>query len=114
MGIAGQVDQNVAKNPIHQPWRTIIPARTRNLAERNFELVEIVGATLVDTRRLAGRTDEHAGKEIRQRRMIEPIAEHAAQHVGAAQKRAVVGRRTAERAMISAAGPAMASVEHEL
>ena len=45
--------------------------------------------------------------------MIEPIAEHAAQQIGPAQKRAVGRRRRAHREMIAAAGSGVASVEHE-
>ena len=39
--------------------------------------------------------------------MIEPVAEHAAQQIGAAQKWAVGGRRSAHRKVISAAGAAV-------
>src|SRR5271166_2281061 len=104
----------MAKDSVHQPWRTIALARIGNLAECDLEFVKIVAAALIDTRRLAGRSDEHAGKEVRQRRMIQPIAKDAAEEIGATQKRTVRGRRTAEREVIAAAGAGMAPIEHEL
>ena len=57
--------------------------------------------------------DEHAGKEVRQRRMVLPIGDEAAQQVGPAQQRAVGRRRAAERDVIAAAGARMPAVEHE-
>ena len=41
-------------------------------------------ARLVDARRLARRPDEHAGKEIGQRRMVLPVRDEAPKEIGAA------------------------------
>ena len=70
-----------------------------DLRERELELVERVVARLVDARRLARRADEHAREQIRQRRMMLPIRDQAAQQVGPAQERAVrrASRRRARR-----------------
>ena len=54
-----------------------------------------------------------AGEDIRQRRMIQPISDHAAQQIGTAQERAVGGRGSAQHKMIAAAGSGMPAVQHE-
>ncbi len=84
-----------------------------DLPERDFQLVEAVVARLVHARRLAGRAEEHAGEQVRQRRMVVPVAEQAAQQVGPAQDGAVRRRRAAEDDVVAAAGAGVAAVEHE-
>ncbi len=46
--------------------------------------------------------------------MVLPVIDHAAQQVGAAKKGAVVGRGAADHQVVSAAGPGVLPVEHEL
>ena len=71
MRVARHVDQQVAEQPIDEPWRRL--RRLRDLRERELELVERIVASFVDPRRLARRADEHAREQIRQRRMMLPI-----------------------------------------
>ena len=91
-----------------------VVALTVELAERDLELVEGVVAGLVDARRLAGRADEPAGEQVRQRRVVLPVGDQAAQQVGAAQQRAVGGVGAAERHVVAAAGAGVGAVELEL
>ena len=65
MGIAGDVDQKIAKQAIDQPGpRRLARAGRPHQRERDLELVQHVLARLVHARRLAGRADEQAGEEI--------------------------------------------------
>ena len=45
--------------------------------------------------------------------MIVPVRDQAAQQIGPAQERRVVGGRAAEHEVIAAAGAGVAAVEHE-
>src|SRR5439155_12296883 len=95
MGIAGQIGQQMPQRAIDQPWQRFVLAESmlfRELLKRDFKLVELVVARLVDARRLAGRPDELAGKEIRQRGMVLPVSHQALQQIGTSQKRTVRGR----------------------
>ena len=82
-------------------------------AEGDLQFVHGIGAGFIHARRLAGGADEHARKQIRQRRMIQPVAEHALQQIRTAQERAVGRRRAAQHQMIAAAGAGVAAIEHE-
>ena len=99
---------------VDQPRRAVARAGLRHLAERDLELVDAVLARLVDARRLARGSDEQPREEVRERRMVQPVADQAAQQVGPAQERAVGGRRPAEHDVVAAAGARVAPVEHEL
>ena len=115
MGVAGDVDQEIAQQPVDQPRpRRFALTRRRHLRERDLELVEQVVPRLVDARRLAGRADEQAGEQVRQRRMALQIDDEALEQVGPAQERAVGRGRAAEHHMIAAAGAGVAAVDHEL
>ena len=66
MGIAGRIDQQVAQDAVDFPWRAMIAPHAEqaiDLGERDFDFVYRVVARFVDPRRLAGRPDEHAGKQ---------------------------------------------------
>ena len=67
---------NVAEDAIDQPGRSV--AVIGNLLEGDFQFVDLIVARLIDARRLAGRADEVSAEQIRQRRMIVPIADQAA------------------------------------
>ena len=95
VGVAGDVGEDVAEDAVDEPWRDV--AAFGHLAEGEFQFVEDVVARLVDARHLAGRAEEHAGEKIRERRMVLPVADEAAQQVGTAQQRAVE-RRSRRRA----------------
>ncbi|MNV20243.1 hypothetical protein D3C71_1111340 [compost metagenome] len=82
--------------------------------KRQFKLIHLVVARLIDTRRLAGGADEQARKQVRQGRMIDPVRQQAGQHVGAAQERAVGRRGAAQHEVVAAARAGVASVGHEL
>src|SRR5205823_14505672 len=84
------------------------------LLERDLELVERVRARLFDAWALARRPDEHPGEEIRERRMVLPIGDEAAQEVRTPQDRAVRRCRPSKRHVVAAAGAGVAPVEHEL
>ncbi len=112
MGVARGVDQQVAEHAVDQPGRRL-PARC-DLAEGDLQLVQRVVAGLVDAGMLAGRADEQAREEIRQRGMIEPVAEQALEQIGPAQDRRFGRRRSAQHEVIAAAGAGVAPVDHEL
>ena len=66
-------------------------------------------------RRLARRPDAQAGEQVGQRRMVLPVGDQAAQQIGAAEKRAVGRRRSADHDdVVAAAGTGVPAVEHEL
>src|SRR5471030_557852 len=98
--VARRVDEKIAEDAIHQPGRRL-PAGL-DLAEGDLELVQRIVARLVDARMLAGRADEQAGEEIRQRRMVEPVAEQAFKQVGPPQEWRLRRRGTAQRDMVAA------------
>ena len=114
VGVAGDVDQQVAEQAVDQPRRRSRRPARRHLREGDLQLVERVVARLVDARRLAGRADEQAGEQVRQRRMVVPVGDQAAQQIGAAQERPVGRRGAAEHEVVAAAGAGVAAVEHEL
>lgn len=58
MGVPGQIDQQVAKNPIDQPGRDVFLSLVGNLAERDLQFVERIHTGFVDPRMLAGGADE--------------------------------------------------------
>ena len=117
MGVAGDIDQQIAQQPVDQPGRAglhTLRLQPGELAEGNLELANRVEPRLVDARRLAGRTDEQARKQIRQGRVRQPPGDQTGQQVGATQKRRVGGRGATEHHMVAAAGADMAAIEHEL
>ena len=85
-----------------------------DLGHRDLELVHLIAARLVDARMLAGRADEHAREQVRQRRMVVPVGDQAAQQIGPPQQRAVVRRRPADHDVVAAAGAGVAAVDQEL
>ncbi len=115
MGIAGDVDEKIAKQAIDQPRpRRLALARRRDHGKRDLELVELIVPRLVDARGLAGRPDEQAGEQIGQRRMPLPVQDQALEQVGSAQERAVGRGRSSQHDVIAAAGAGVAAVDHEL
>ena len=71
-------------------------------------------APFIDPRRLTRRAEKLPGEQVRQRRVIVPVGDQAPQQVGTPEERAVCRRRAAQDDVIAAAGPGVASVEHEL
>ena len=86
----------------------------RQLFESELELVQRIVARLVDARRLRGGPDEQAAEQIRQRGMVVPVRQQAAQQIRAAQERRVRRRRAAQHEVIAAAGAGVTAVDHEL
>ena len=89
-------------------------AAVGDLAEGDLQLVEAVVARLVEPGRLAVRADEQAREQVRQRRVVVPVGDQAAEQVGPAEERAVGRRRAAEDDVVAAAGAGVPAVEHEL
>src|SRR5271154_5832156 len=69
MRVSRDIDEQIAKQPIDHGRRAI---RRAQITKSNIELVQGVQARLIDARRLARRSDIHAGKKIRERRVILP------------------------------------------
>src|SRR2546423_11502538 len=117
MRVAGEVDEEIAQDPVDEPRLLVrlagLEARLE-LLERDAELVERVVARLVDARALARGPDEEPREEKRERGMVLPVGDQASQQIRAAQQRALHGRRAAERHVIAAARARVAPVEHEL
>ena len=113
MRVAGHIHQQVAKQPVDEPgfddFFSGLVALV-HLLEGDLQFVQAVVARFVDARRLAGRTDEHAGEQIRERRMVLPVSDQAAQQIGAPQQRAVGGRRTANGDVVAPASAGMAAL----
>jgi hypothetical protein len=108
--------------PVNQqsPEEPVVEPRRRRLALRR--LVEPSECTsrrgcrfaLVDSWRFACRADEQPRKEVRERRMIEPVADEALKQVRPPEYRAVLRRRPTQDDVVAAAGARVAAVEHEL
>ena len=78
--VAGDVHEQVPEDAVDEPGSAVAAgAESLDLGEGELELVDAVGPRLVDPRRLARRPDEHAGEEERQRRMVVPVRQKAAQ-----------------------------------
>src|SRR5215831_20698041 len=114
MGVAGDVDEEITKQPVHQPWaRRLALARRWHHGERDLELVELVVARLVGARSLARWTDKQPGEQVRQGWMALPIQDQAFEQVGPAQERAVGSGRSSQYDVIAAAGSDVATIDHE-
>ncbi len=109
--VAGHVRQQVTEHAIDQPGRRILAFELR---EGDREFVDVVVTRFVDARRLTRRSDEQAGEQIRERRVIVPVGDETAQQIRPPQERAVGRRVTAEYEVITAARADVAPVEHEL
>ena len=115
MGVAGDIDQQVAEQAIDQPgWRRRALPGSRHHAERDLAFVQKVLPRLVDARCLAGRTDEQSGEQIGQRGPPLPVQQNAFQEIRPAQERAVLGRCPAKHHVVAAAGSGVPAVEDEL
>ncbi len=110
MGVAGDIDQQVAQQTVDHPRRDFF-TRLGHLSEGDFHFVERVVARFIDARRLRGRADEQAGKQVRQRWMVMPVAEQAAQQVRATQERRIRRCRPAEHEVVAAAGAGVPAVD---
>ena len=62
---------------------------------------------------LARRPDEQTTEQERERRMVLPISDQAAQQVGTAENWAVLRGGATDHNMIAAAGASVPSVDHE-
>ena len=76
VGVPRQIDEQMSKHAIHQPWRRI-PA-PGDLRERDLELVQRIVPAFIDSRMLTGRAEKEPREEVRQRRMVLPVAEETA------------------------------------
>src|SRR4051794_4501546 len=109
MGIAGDVDQQIAKQPVDEP-RARLFAGLRHLRQRNLEFVKRLVPCLVNAWRLAGRTDEQAREEVRERRMALPVEDDALEQIGPAQERALGRPCAAHNDVAAAAGTDATSI----
>ncbi len=108
---ARRVDEQVSEDAVHQPRRD--GAMIRNLLKRDFHFVDLIVASLVDARRLACGSDKESAEEIRQRGMVVPVADQAAQQSGISQDGRIGRRGSSDQNVISAARAGVASIEHE-
>ena len=113
VSVAGDIDQEVAQQPVGQPWRRYGPCG-RYLLQRHFQFIKRIMAGLVDPWCLRRGADEQAGKQIAERGVARPVQDQAAQQIGAAQERAIVRAGTAHNHMVAATGAGMAAIDHEL
>ena len=109
VGVAGQIDQQVAEHPIDKPWGNLRAGGPQFL-QRDLQFVEAFMTSFVDAGRLAGGADERAGKEIRERRVVVPIGHQARQQVGPPQKGTVGRSGPAEHQMVAAAGAGVLAI----
>ena len=111
--VAGDVHQEVSQNAVDQPGRRL-PTSRRERGEGDVQLVELTVARLVHPRVLRRRPDEEPREQVRERGMVLPVAQQAAEHVRAAQERAVERVRRAHDDLIPAARADGAPVDQEL
>ena len=114
--VAGDVDEQVAEQ--RGPPATAAALRlrpgARDLRAARSPARTAVVPRFVDARRLAGRPDEQAREQVRQRRMVAASSAAGSQQIRPAQERAVGRRRAAEHDVVAAAGAGVAAVDHEL
>ena len=84
-----------------------------DLLEGDFQFVERVAPPFVHPRGLTGRPDKGAGEQVRQRRMVVPVGDQAAQQIGSAQEGTVRRRRAAQHHMVAAARARVLAVQVE-
>ena len=117
VGVAGHVHQNVAQGPVDHPGghvgAQLLPV-FNDLAQGDFQLIDLVIARFVHARGLAGRADEHAAEQIAQAWVVVPVKDQAGQQLGAAQERAVVGCGTAQHEVVATTRAGVAAIGHEL
>src|SRR5262249_13849784 len=111
--VAGEVDEQVPEDPVDEPGGNVRPAR-RQRRERDVELLELGIAPLVDARMLRRRADEEAGEEVRERRVVLPVAQQAGEEFGTTEERALERVRAADDDLVAAAGADGAAVDEEL
>src|SRR6188472_3058739 len=99
----------MAEDAVDDPWRR--SAAGRSLFECDFQFVASITATFVDARGLTGWPNKRAGEQIRQRWMVVPIGNQAAEQIGSAQEGAVWRCRAAEHDVVAAAGACVRAVE---
>src|SRR5690349_11885442 len=82
VGVAGDIDEQVAKEDVAQPGRgrLLLPGCER-AAEGDLELVEGVVAGLVDAGGLGRRTHEEPGEHERERGMVLYIRDQACEEI---------------------------------
>src|SRR5262252_8366591 len=115
VGIAGDIDEKIAKQAIDQPRpRRLALAGRRHHGQRDLELVELVGPRLIDARGLAGRANEQTREQVGQRRVALPIQNQALEQVGSAQEGAIGRGPSSQCNVIAAAGADVATIDHEL
>ena len=113
VGVAGDVGQQVAQRPVDRPGPVLGVGQPVDLGERDLQLVQGLGTSLVHPRRLAGRADEPAGEQVRQRRMVLPVGQQADQQIGPAEQWRLHRLRATQGEMVAAAGSAVPSVDGE-
>src|SRR5438105_8477215 len=82
MSVSGKVGQQMAQRSIDQPRQRLVLLElvlARQLLKGDLQLIKAIVPCLVDARRLAGRADDHARKQIRQRRMVLAVGDEAQQ-----------------------------------
>ncbi len=116
MRAASDIDEKVTEQAVDEPWGRGA-SRWRGspleLGERDLKLVQALVARLVDAWSLASGSDESPREQIRERRMVLPIGDDAAEQIGPAQEGAVGRRRAAEGQVIAAARSGVRPVEVE-
>ena len=115
VGVAGDVGEQVAQRPVGDPGLGCAGSVSQpvDLGERDLELIERLGAALVDPRRLRRGADEPAGEQVGQRGVALPVGQQRHQQVGTAQQRRVGRGDAAQRDVVAAAGAAVGAVDVE-
>ncbi len=85
VGVAGNIGQQVAHQAVNQPGLRYLAGR--HLRQRNLQFIQRLMPGFVNPWCLTGRADKHAGKQVRQARMVLPEGQHARQQVRPAQER---------------------------
>lgn len=115
VGVVGHIGQHVSAQPVDQPRRRFgAAARRGDLDQGDPKLVWRIMPGLVDAGRLGGRTDEEAGEEIGQRRVLLPEQNERFQEVGSAHEGAVIQSFGTGDDVIAAPRSGVAAVDQEL
>src|SRR5207237_4938926 len=116
MGVAGDVDGQMPEGRVRGPrrGRTCPRVVLERAGQLDLHLGERVVARSGQARCLRRWTDEQAGEQIRDRRVVLEEGDEACEQAWIAQPRAVLRLRAAERDVVAPSGPGGATVEQVL
>src|SRR3954447_6132912 len=111
MRVPRHIHQQISKETVYQPEWTIALGQ---LGKCDFQFVQSIVASFVNSWVLAGRPDECTREQVRKRRMVLPERDHAAQQIRSSQEWTFGWRGAPEHDVIPASRRGLPAVVCEL